>query len=56
MIRTRVIFNDGVVSEGFFENHDELCEYIIEQSPNIVTLEVDVENSNNNRPAFWCEE
>lgn len=56
MIRTRVIFNDGIVSEGQFFDMDELTSYIRTWSNNIRTLEVDVEDSDNNRPAFWCEE
>jgi hypothetical protein len=56
MIRTRVIFNDGIVSEGTYSNFDELTEQIKQLSDKILTLEVDVESSDNHRPAFWCEE
>ena len=56
MIRARVMFNEGIVSEGTFKDHEELTEYIIKQSPNIKTLEIDIESSDNNRPAFWSQE
>jgi hypothetical protein len=56
MIRTRVIFNDGIVSEGTYSDIDELTEHIKNIKDKILTLEVDVESSDNHRPAFWCEE
>jgi hypothetical protein len=56
MIRTRVIFNDGIVSEGTYSDIDELTEHIKQLGNKILTLEVDVESSDNHRPAFWCEE
>jgi hypothetical protein len=56
VIRTRVMFIDGIISEGQFFDMDELSSYIKSWGNNILTLEVDVESSDNNRPAFWCEE
>lgn len=56
MIRTRAIFTDGIVSEGNFENMTELTNFIQGCGDHIITLEVDVESSDNYRPAFWCEE
>ena len=55
MIQVRVVFNDGVVSDGSYENYEEVAAYIMEHSSNITTMEVDIEGSDNNRPAFWCE-
>ena len=56
MIRARVVFNEGVVSEGSFKDHEELTEYIMKHSVNITTMEIDIEDSNNHRPTFWSEE
>ena len=56
MIRTRVMFTDGIVSEGTYATIDELAEHIKQMDNKILTLEVDVESSDYHRPAFWCEE
>lgn len=56
MIRTRVVFAEGIVSEGVFETHEELTEYIVKHSNHVKTLEIDIESSDNNRPTFWSEE
>lgn len=56
IIRTRAIFTDGIVSEGNFKTMEELTNYISGCGDHIITLEVDVESSDNNRPAFWSEE
>lgn len=56
MIRVRVILAEGQMLEGEFEDFDALTFWIMKQSINIRTMEIDVENSDNNRPAFWCEE
>jgi hypothetical protein len=56
MIRVRAMMIDGITTEGSYDNIQELSEYIEKYSVNIKTLEVDIESSDNNRPAFWCEE
>jgi hypothetical protein len=56
IIRTRAIFTDGIVSEGAFNTMEELSSFISSWGDHIITLEVDVESSDNNRPAFWSEE
>ena len=56
MIQVRVVFSDGVVSDGSYDNYDEIAAYIMEHSSNITAMEVDVEDSVNIRPAFWSEE
>jgi capsid portal protein len=56
MIRARVVTTDGMVSEGTYTDIEELTKSIKENSNKILTLEVDVEDSDHHRPAFWCEE
>jgi hypothetical protein len=50
------MMTDGIMTEGSYESIEELSEYIKKYSSNITTLEVDIESSDNNRPAFWSEE
>lgn len=55
MIRTKLEYIDGKTEEKQFSNYMEMFNYVKTQGYNIQTMEVDVESSNNNRPAFWCE-
>lgn len=55
-VRMKAKFADGVVSEKSFNNMDELTNYISSLVENITTMEIDIESSNNHRPAFWSEE
>lgn len=55
MIRTKLEYIDGKTEEKQFSNYMEMFNYVKTHGYNIQTMEVDVESSNNNRPAFWCE-
>ena len=55
MIRVRLTMTDDTTKECEFNNYNELFNYLSMHNSTIQTMEVDVEDSNNNRPAFWCE-
>ena len=55
MIRVRLTMTDDTTKECEFNNYNELFNYLGMHNSTIQTMEVDVEDSNNNRPAFWCE-
>jgi hypothetical protein len=51
VITVKFTFNDGVVSEGFYADYDELTEYMrehISHMTEVQTMEVAVESSNYN--------
>lgn len=53
MIAVRVTFLDGTVSDLDFEDIDKVTDFIREHSETLTILEIDIESSNHNRPAFW---
>jgi small nuclear ribonucleoprotein (snRNP)-like protein len=56
MIRVRVILVEGQMLEGEFEDFDACTFWILKQSINIRTMEIDVENSVDKFPPFWHQE
>jgi hypothetical protein len=56
MISARITFLDETMETKEFSNYLEMYDYIKLNGTDIQILEVDnIEGSNNNRPAFWCE-
>jgi hypothetical protein len=56
MIRIRITFINDLIMEDEFETFDSLTFWILDNCSKIRTMEIDVETSNNNRPAFWSKE
>lgn len=56
MIRAKITFDNGIVGEGQYNDLDELADHIARWNNDIINLEVDIESSDNYRPAFWREE
>ena len=57
MISVRLTFHSGNTHEKTFSDFDEMTNYIKEvKTEQVETMEVDVESSDYNRPAFWRTE